>query len=73
MPQTNQANMPDDMNRDVTIKIRLTAVEHAAWLAAADRDEMTLSQWIRRRCNGQSALAPELGAAQKPRAKKGSR
>ena len=46
------------MNRDESIKLRVTAAELAAWQAAADKSEMVLSEWIRQRCAGPQALPP---------------
>ena len=31
----------------VRVEIRLTAAEHQAWIAAATRESMSLSEWIR--------------------------
>lgn len=41
----------DEMNKDVTIQVRLTAEEHKRWLAAATAEDRSLSNWIRRQCN----------------------
>ncbi len=46
----------EDMNKDVTVQVRLTADEHKRWLAAATGEDRTLSNWIRRQCN---AAAPD--------------
>jgi hypothetical protein len=35
-----------------TIKLRLTDEEEGRWLESARRSNLTLSGWIRRRCNG---------------------
>ena len=53
----------DDV-RDKNIIIRLSAEERAAWQDAADKDGRTLSDWIRRRCNGDATTAPS--AKRKP-------
>lgn len=45
----------EEMNKDVTVQVRLTAEEHNRWLAAAESEDRTLSNWIRRQCN---AAAP---------------
>ncbi len=41
----------EDMNKDVTIQVRCTAEEHARWLAAAEAEDRTLSNWLRRQAN----------------------
>jgi hypothetical protein len=46
------------VNRDESIKLRVTAAELAAWQAAADKSDMVLSEWIRQRCAGPRALPP---------------
>lgn len=60
MTRRLRANIPIDMNKDVTVRLRITPEEHTAWLAAADLEQMTLSQWIRRRCHGLTATAPTM-------------
>ncbi len=62
--------MLDEMAKDVRLQVRLTADEHAAWFAAAEAEQMSLSNWIRRRCNGLPTTAPVV--APKP-AKKAKR
>jgi len=57
-PRETRGEMPRD-NKDETIKLRVSAEEREAWQRAADASEMTLSEWIRVRCNGSPALAPE--------------
>lgn len=47
----------EEMNKDVTVQVRLTAEEHKRWLAAAEAEDRTLSNWIRRQCN---AAAPSV-------------
>lgn len=45
------------------IRIRVSEKERKAWDDAADKDDLKLSEWIRRRCNGQTvvdAAAPKL-------------
>jgi len=42
--------------------IRMTEAEREAWECAARLDGRTLSAWIVRRCNGDSATAPALSA-----------
>ena len=54
----------DDV-RDKNIIIRLSAEERAAWQAAADSDGRSLSDWIRRRCNGDVTTVPNAGHATK--------
>lgn len=44
--------------RDTTIKLRLSTDEHEAWQAAALASGLTLSDWVRQRCNGPAALPP---------------
>jgi hypothetical protein len=46
--------------RNVYVGIRATEREHAAWKSAAKSDGRSVSAWIVRRCNGQSATAPML-------------
>lgn len=46
-----------DMNKEVTIQVRLTAEEHKRWLAAAEKDDRSLSNWIRRQCNAATSTA----------------
>lgn len=65
MPTKLRVKMPIDMNKDVTVRLRITPEEHTAWLAAAELEQMTLSQWIRRRCHGLAAAAPTMPAAPK--------
>jgi uncharacterized protein (DUF1778 family) len=49
-----------DVPRDRTvIQLRVTPDEREAWQRAAEASEMTLSDWIRQRCNGPAALPPE--------------
>lgn len=62
--------MQDDMKREVTVRLRVTAEEQDSWLKAAELEQMTLSQWIRRRCNGLAAAAPVI-AEPTPRKKGG--
>lgn len=40
------------------IGLRTTAAERAAWERAAETDGRSLSDWIARRCNGESTTAP---------------
>lgn len=48
------------MARDAMIKLRITVDEQTAWQAAAELEQMSLSAWIRRRCNGLAATAPAV-------------
>jgi len=41
----------EDMTKDVTIQVRCTAEEQARWLAAAQAEDRTLSNWLRRQAN----------------------
>jgi hypothetical protein len=55
------------------IGVRTTPAIRQAWEAAAKTDGYPLSVWIARRCNGQSATAPQLPtepAPAKPKARK---
>ena len=52
-------DMPRE-TKDALIQLRVTPVERDAWQRAAEASEMSLSDWIRQRCNGPAALAPEL-------------
>jgi hypothetical protein len=55
-------------NRDIVIPVRLTKTEHAAWLAAAEAAGLKLSEYIRRRVNGETAIAvPAAPTAAKPK------
>jgi hypothetical protein len=50
------------VNRDVQTKIMLTRAERDAWQRAADKAGFKLSEWIRRRVQGDVVLhveAPE--------------
>lgn len=38
--------------RDVRIEVRLKARESRAWKAAARQSDLSLSEWIRHKCNG---------------------
>lgn len=53
-----RTDMLEPMDKDVTIALRISKDEQTAWLAAAEADGRTLSDWIRRRCNGLSGAAP---------------
>jgi hypothetical protein len=50
--------LPDAVRRTKSIGVKATETEKAAWSAAARTDGRTLSQWIARRCNGESATPP---------------
>lgn len=39
------------MAKTVTVQVRLTAEDRSRWLAAANAEDRTLSNWIRRQCN----------------------
>lgn len=56
----------EDMNKDVTVQVRLTAEEHKRWLTAAEAEERTLSNWIRRQCNAAAADAAVRIALEAP-------
>jgi hypothetical protein len=44
--------MPKDViTKSETIRLRVSADEVKAWRAAAKRERVYLSEWIRRRCN----------------------
>jgi hypothetical protein len=61
---------PDEMTKDITIRLRVTEDEQQAFQAAADQERMSLSNWIRRRCWGLPTVAPvaaESKPAKKPR------
>lgn len=45
-----KASVGDDVKRDVVVRLLVTQVERDAMQAAADAGELTLSEWIRRRC-----------------------
>jgi hypothetical protein len=67
----------EDMNKDVTVQVRLTAEEHKRWLAAAEAEGRTLSNWIRRQCNAQAPSIDVIEYVEKRaaerKAKKGGR
>lgn len=44
--------------RSVNVNIRARDREARAWRAAAKRSDETLSEWIRKLCNGASVLLP---------------
>jgi predicted HicB family RNase H-like nuclease len=56
--------------KNVTITLRITVDEHAAWVAAATADDRSLSGWIRKQCNAgllpRAAPGPRV-AKRKPR------
>jgi hypothetical protein len=39
------------------IQIRVSEQEKAAWLEAAQREDLTLAEWVRRRCRGDESVA----------------
>jgi hypothetical protein len=45
---------------DLVIKFRVRSDDAAAFVAAAERDRMKLSDWVRRRCLGLPATAPVI-------------
>jgi predicted HicB family RNase H-like nuclease len=49
-----------DVAKDFMIRLRVSGEEHAAWLKAAELEQMSLSNWIRRRCNGLATAAPVI-------------
>jgi hypothetical protein len=55
------------VKKEAMIRLRVSADEQAAWLAAADREQMSLSSWIRRRCNGLPTTGPALATTRPPR------
>src|SRR5579871_907382 len=58
--------MRDDataVDRDVTIRLRVTAVEANAWKSAADKAGLTLSEFIRRRVTGEQTIRIEAPPA----------
>lgn len=56
-----------DVDKTVTIALRITKDEHRAWLAAAEADGRTLSDWVRRRCTGVVTAAPVIIKPKKAR------
>lgn len=40
------------------VKLRITTADMKRWRDAANADHFTLSDWIRRRCDGLMATAP---------------
>ena len=66
----------EDMNKDVTIQVRCTAEEHARWLAAAEAEDRTLSNWLRRQANDAAPSVQIIADVKKLKAarpKKGGR
>ncbi|MEO8841919.1 MAG: hypothetical protein ABI591_09700 [Kofleriaceae bacterium] len=55
------------MNRDKLVQLRVTAAEHKAWDAAAKAAGLKLSEWIRRRVQGDMVIE----APAPPKTKKG--
>lgn len=59
------------MNRDITVRLKVTKEESKAWRAAAAAEGCTLSEWIRRRSQGigkraqTGAVKTRLGTADK--------
>ena len=53
--------------KNVTITLRITVDEHAAWVAAATADDRSLSGWIRKQCN---AATPTITASSPKTAKR---
>jgi hypothetical protein len=60
-----RTDMLDPMTKDVVIQVRLSTDEHKAWTAAAELEQLPLAAWIRRRCNGLSAVAPAVKSKNK--------
>ena len=60
------------VDRDVTIRLRVTAAEAKAWRGAADKAGLTLSEFIRRRVTGEQTIRIEAPPPPKP-AKRGGR
>lgn len=40
------------MKRPKTVQVRITRAERKAWRAQAEKNGITLSEWIRMKCNG---------------------
>jgi len=59
------ATVGDAMAKAKSFFIRVTEQEHDAWLAAAAADGITISEWIRRRCNGTQTIAASTPSAPK--------
>ncbi len=47
------------VNRDVVVRVLLTKDERDAWQAAADKAGLKLSEWIRRRVQGDVVVKVE--------------
>ena len=59
IPKVESAAVVGDdagVDRKVIVTLRLTAAERDAWDAAAKRAGLTLSDWIRLRCQGPQAV-----------------
>ena len=52
------------------VALRITATDHRAWQRAARVDGRSLSDWIIRRCNGDTATPPGPHAASTPSTKR---
>jgi hypothetical protein len=55
------------VNRDKVVQLRLSALERKAWDTAAKAAGLKLSDWIRRRVNGETTIV--VPPAPKKRAK----
>ncbi|HEY1555099.1 MAG TPA: hypothetical protein VGF94_09740 [Kofleriaceae bacterium] len=59
---TNVTPITDDaaaVDRDVTIRLRLTAAEAKAWRVTAEKSGLSLSAWIRMRVAGDTVVKLE--------------
>lgn len=48
-----------DMAKDTVVRLRVTADERKRWQDAADRDQRTLSDWLRVVANAAAGPAPK--------------
>lgn len=62
----------------ISITVRVTAEQHAAWTAAASADSRSLNQWVSLCCDRAAGVAPRApqgtanaGATSKRRARSG--
>lgn len=71
-PMLSMGDDPD-VKRDVVIRLLVNQAERDAMQAAADAEELTLSEWIRRRCiKTTTTVTVEVAPVGKP-TKKGGR
>lgn len=59
--QSYQWRMRNQKER--VVRVRINTAQLDAWTAAAQHSGLTLSQWIRIRCNGTEVVAPTLKKA----------